>query len=81
MIVTAETLEGIDESRKVGTMELSLSDRKPFPPVRPTGGKAASNRAASGEPGWAKGLKTLYNSVVDEPLPDSFEDLLKKLDD
>lgn len=36
---------------------------------------------ADGEPGWAKGLRQLYNSVVDEPLPDSFEDLLKKLDD
>ncbi len=33
-----------------------------------------------GEPGWAKGLRKLYNSVVDEPLPDSFRDLLKKLD-
>ncbi|WP_228726832.1 NepR family anti-sigma factor [Novosphingobium aureum] len=34
-----------------------------------------------GEPGWAGGLRKLYNSVVDEPLPDSFKDLLKKLDD
>lgn len=33
-----------------------------------------------GEPGWAGGLRKLYNSVVDEPLPDSFQDLLKKLD-
>ena len=33
------------------------------------------------EPGWAGGLRQLYNSVVDEPLPDSFKDLLKKLDD
>ncbi|WP_260927055.1 NepR family anti-sigma factor [Novosphingobium sp. 9] len=33
-----------------------------------------------GEPGWAGGLRKLYNSVVDEPLPDSFRDLLKKLD-
>lgn len=33
-----------------------------------------------GEPGWAGGLKKLYNSVVDEPLPDSFKELLKKLD-
>ncbi|GFM27345.1 uncharacterized protein PY1_contig-01-206 [Novosphingobium sp. PY1] len=32
------------------------------------------------EPGWAGGLRKLYNSVVDEPLPDSFKDLLKKLD-
>lgn len=35
----------------------------------------------SGKPGWASELKKIYNSVVDEPLPDSFEDLLKKLDD
>lgn len=34
----------------------------------------------SGEPGWAKGLRKLYDSVVDEPLPDSFRDLLRKLD-
>lgn len=33
-----------------------------------------------GEPGWADGLRKLYNSVVDEPLPDSFDDILKKLD-
>ena len=33
------------------------------------------------EPGWAGGLRKLYNSVVEEPLPDSFKDLLKKLDD
>lgn len=32
------------------------------------------------KPGWTAGLKQLYDSVVDEPLPDSFEDLLKKLD-
>ncbi len=32
------------------------------------------------KPGWADGLRKLYDSVVDEPLPDSFEDLLKKLD-
>ncbi|MCT2400186.1 NepR family anti-sigma factor [Novosphingobium sp. HK4-1] len=34
-----------------------------------------------GEPGWASGLRKLYNSVIEEPLPDSFQDLLKKLDD
>lgn len=33
------------------------------------------------EPGWTEGLRKLYNSIVDEPLPDSFEDLLKKLDE
>ncbi len=30
---------------------------------------------------WTQGLKKLYNSVVDEPMPDSFRDLLSKLDD
>ncbi|WP_374408131.1 NepR family anti-sigma factor [Pelagerythrobacter sp.] len=33
------------------------------------------------KPGWADGLRQLYDSVVDEPLPDSFKDLLAKLDD
>lgn len=33
------------------------------------------------EPEWASGLKRLYDSVVDEPLPDSFKNLLSKLDD
>ncbi len=32
-------------------------------------------------PEWANGLKKLYDSVVDEPLPDSFKDLLSRLDD
>ena len=33
-----------------------------------------------GKPGWADGLRKLYDSVVEEPLPESFDDLLKKLD-
>jgi len=31
-------------------------------------------------PEWASGLKQLYDSVVDEPLPDAFKDLLTRLD-
>lgn len=31
-------------------------------------------------PEWADGLKRLYDSVLDEPLPDSFARLLDKLD-
>jgi hypothetical protein len=49
-------------------MEFALVDR---------GGKGGGNGS---EPGWAAGLRQLYNSVLDEPLPDSFDDLLKKLD-
>lgn len=43
-------------------------------PKGPEGGKA-------NDPEWASGLKKLYDSVVDEPLPDSFKDLLSKLDE
>ena len=32
------------------------------------------------DPDWANGLRKLYDSVVDEPLPDSFKDLIEKLD-
>lgn len=32
-------------------------------------------------PAWAHGLKQLYDSVVDEPLPDSFKDLLDAFDE
>jgi len=32
------------------------------------------------QPGWASGLRQLYDSVVEEELPDSFKDLLSKLD-
>ncbi len=45
----------------------------------------------SGEPGkgtkpmskpqWADSLRNLYESVVDEPIPDSFKDLLAQLDE
>ncbi len=31
-------------------------------------------------PDWAEGLRQLYDSVVNEPLPDSFKELLDKLE-
>ncbi|WP_241229662.1 NepR family anti-sigma factor [Tsuneonella rigui] len=39
------------------------------------------NAKAAERPGWASGLRQLYDTVVDEPLPDAFKDLLSKLDD
>lgn len=42
----------------------------------PPAGKDGPGR----RPEWAVGLRQLYDSVVEEPLPDSFSDLLKKLD-
>ena len=46
------------------------------PPEKPD---AQSGRKAP-RPEWANGLRQLYDSVVEEPLPDSFKDLLSKLD-
>ena len=44
------------------------------------GSKPAAKR--QGEmPGWTNGLRQLYDQVVDEDLPDSFRDLLARLDD
>ncbi len=43
--------------------------------------KPQSATARDPSPEWAKGLRQLYDSVVDEPLPDAFADLLSKLDD
>lgn len=37
------------------------------------------NERKSG-PEWTDGLRQLYDSVVEEPIPDSFMDLLSKLD-
>lgn len=54
-------------SRKKGTKQ-----------SKPRAGAAAGKDA---KPEWADGLKRLYDSVVDEPLPDAFRDLLSRLDD
>jgi len=51
---------------------------KPSKPSGSASGKAAPKAA---KPEWTNGLRQLYDSVVDEPLPDSFKDLLAKLDD
>ena len=42
--------------------------------------KLANVRAGKKPPDWASGLRQLYDSVVEEPLPDSFNDLLAKFD-
>lgn len=33
------------------------------------------------KPQWASGLRQLYDSVVEEDLPDQFKDLLSRLDE
>ncbi|MCB5425840.1 hypothetical protein H0274_11260 [Altererythrobacter sp. CC-YST694] len=70
-----------------------MSEPKDFPDEaaskagsRKKGAKEGKQRAGAApgrdsKPEWADGLKRLYDSVVDEPLPDAFMDLLSRLDD
>ena len=46
---------------------------------KPVKGKRHTSKQRG--PDWASGLKRLYDSVIEEPLPDAFKDLLSKLDD
>ena len=45
----------------------------------PRDARVADEKNAS-RPDWANGLRQLYDSVVEEDLPDSFKDLLSQLD-
>lgn len=51
-------------------------------PGHKRGAESRPGAKANGElPGWTNGLRQLYDQVVDEDLPDSFRDLLSRLDD
>ena len=52
---------------------------KKIPKQKPPHGSKGRDQAEA--PEWADGLRQLYDSVVDEPLPDSFKDLLDQLDE
>jgi hypothetical protein len=43
--------------------------------------KGSLDRGSDRGPEWTSGLKQLYDSVVEEPIPDAFKDLLSRLDD
>ena len=60
-----------------------ILDKRPARTASRGGAKESDkvNNAKTERPGWASGLRLLYDTVVDEPLPDSFKDLLSKLDD
>jgi hypothetical protein len=64
-----------EETQKKRARKASSKDRIMTPGQQHT---APTPRAP--QPEWTKGLKRLYNSVVEEPLPDSFADLIAKLD-
>lgn len=67
-----------DKSALVETILMTGSENRET--AKRSAGKRGAGRKLSSEPEWAAGLKKLYDSVVDEPLPDSFKDLLSKLD-
>ena len=52
---------------------------KPYESKEAPSGKPRSKDSKE-NPEWANGLRKLYDSVVEEPLPDQFKDLLSKLD-
>lgn len=49
-------------------------------PMKTTTGARARTGGKAKSPEWATGLRRLYDSVVEEPLPDSFAQLLDQLD-
>lgn len=54
-----------------------MSNDKAQKPMRP----ANPRESRKARPEWADGLRHLYDSVLNEPLPDSFADLIAKLDE
>ena len=68
------------EKRLVQNSPSSALTRRTKDQDPPDGAKPVRKNGKPGKPGWADGLRKLYDGVVAEPLPDSFEDLLRKLD-
>lgn len=75
MIVISQFDPDIIDDISYGVMnEMSKNSKKPTD-------SAANGKDVSGiEPLWGKALEDMYAAVVDEPLPQSFLDLLDKLD-
>lgn len=64
-----------------------MTSKKPTPAKESSEEKKLTPQQLGGQshtpgakPEWANGLRQLYDSVVEEPLPDSFKDLLAQLD-
>lgn len=52
---------------------------RPAKGAKPSASKIAP-KSSQAKPDWTSSLRQLYDSVVDEPLPDNFKNLLDKLD-
>jgi hypothetical protein len=64
-----------EEIQKKSARKASSTDK-----MMTSGQQHTASNPRAPQPEWTKGLKRLYNSVVEEPLPDSFADLIAKLD-
>lgn len=53
----------------------------PVTGAKPTSGRSGGAGRQGELPGWTSGLRQLYDQVVEEDLPDSFHDLLARLDE
>lgn len=77
-------LPGADEGASQADMTQTNRDGRAThsKPGEKHAARAKPGTSANGElPGWTNGLRQLYDQVVDEDLPDSFRDLLSRLDD
>ena len=71
----------IDDGFSVGLQGFLVTDEKPRAPgKRAPAEEGKKMQGSAKDQQWASGLRELYDSVVDEPLPDSFKDLISKLD-
>jgi hypothetical protein len=71
-----------EQGRHATAMSKDSKDAKANQPVPSPAAQTTTGRDGKRKkPEWADGLRQLYDSVLHEPLPDSFEDLLSKLDD
>lgn len=66
-------------ARKQAKMANDEKDQSAMPPPASTQTSPATG-GRTRPPAWARDLRALYDSVVEEPLPDTFMDLLSKLD-
>jgi hypothetical protein len=58
-----------------------MTKDKATKPMRPAPASKGATQSRKARPEWADGLRQLYDSVLNEPLPDSFADLISKLDE
>lgn len=71
---------GVELTVMVDKREKTAAKGKPASDAMSPGTQYAKSHQRGQQPEWANGLRRLYNSVVEEPLPDSFADLIAKLD-